>query len=205
MVAKATDEAIAKEKEKRQSRNTKTEDSEEVKQKMQEIKEQQAEIDSLKNQITLKKRQLEHSYQLNNVIAKEDELNYLKKQFAELASEKESLLRIQKEQKKALNELYDPTQEEEEKQKLSEQLRAAKQEYKEINDEYMRYDKAVKKNHDKLIGLRQEVNDLKQKIHEFKTNKAKPVAKPKVKSFFESISLIVSVAIFIEVRQLNRM
>jgi phage shock protein A len=69
----------------------------------------------------------------------------------------------------------------------------------------MQYDKAVKKNHDKLIGLRQEVNDLKQKIHEFKTNKAKPVAKPKVKSFFESISLIVSVAIFIEVRQLNRM
>ena len=180
MVAKATDEAIAKEKEKRQNRNIKPEDSEEVKQKMQEIKEQQAEIDALKNQIALKKRQLEHSYQLNNVVAKEDELNYLKKQFAELASEKESLLRIQKEQKKALNELYDPTQEEEEKQKLSEQLRAAKQEYKEINEEYMRYDRAVKKNHDKLVGLRQEVNELKQKIHEYKTNKNKASSKPKV-------------------------
>jgi chromosome segregation ATPase len=185
MVAKATDEAIAKEKEKRQARNTKTEDSEEVKQKMQEIKEQQAEIDALKNQITLKKRQLEHSYQLNNVIAKEDELNYLKKQFAELASEKESLLRIQKEQKKALSELYDPTQEEEEKKTLAEQLKKAKQEYKDINEEYMRYDRAVKKNHDKLIGLKQEVTELKQKIHEFKSNKAKTASKPKVFVSFE--------------------
>lgn len=56
----------------------------------------------LKNKIFLTKRQLEHVYDSRGIQGKEDELRALQKELKGLQSEKEGLLRIKKEQTKAL-------------------------------------------------------------------------------------------------------
>jgi len=56
----------------------------------------------LKNKIFLTKRQLEHVYDSRGIQGKEDELKSLQMDLKALQSEKEGLLRIKKEQTKAL-------------------------------------------------------------------------------------------------------
>lgn len=67
-----------------------------------ELKKQQIEIMQLKNKIFLTKRQLEHVYDSRGIQGKEDELKSLQMDLKALQSEKEGLLRIKKEQTKAL-------------------------------------------------------------------------------------------------------
>lgn len=57
---------------------------------------------NLKNKIFLTKRQLEHVYDSRGVQGKEDELKNLQKQLKTLQDEKEGLMRVKREQTKAL-------------------------------------------------------------------------------------------------------
>lgn len=56
----------------------------------------------LKNKIFLTKRQLEHVYDSRGIQGKEDELRALQKELKNLQSQKEGLMKIKKEQAKAL-------------------------------------------------------------------------------------------------------
>lgn len=56
----------------------------------------------LKNKIFLTKRQLEYVYDSRGIQGKEDELKALQKQLKALQSQKEGLLKVKKEQTKAL-------------------------------------------------------------------------------------------------------
>jgi hypothetical protein len=57
---------------------------------------------NLKNKIFLTKRQLEHVYDSRGVQGKEDELKNLQKELKVLQDEKDALLRVKREQSKAL-------------------------------------------------------------------------------------------------------
>ena len=57
---------------------------------------------NLKNKIFLTKRQLEHVYDSRGVQGKEDELKNLQKELKTLQDEKEGLMRVKREQTKAL-------------------------------------------------------------------------------------------------------
>jgi hypothetical protein len=67
-----------------------------------ELKKQLMEITSLKNKILQTKRQLEQVYDSRGVQGKEDELKNLQKELKVLLEEKESLVRVKREQTKAL-------------------------------------------------------------------------------------------------------
>jgi hypothetical protein len=57
---------------------------------------------NLKNKIFLTKRQLEHVYDSRGVQGKEDELKNLQKELKVLQDEKEALMKVKREQTKAL-------------------------------------------------------------------------------------------------------
>jgi len=78
------------------------EDDEAMKAKKTELKKQQIEIMNLKNKIFLTKRQLEHVYDSRGVQGKEDELKNLQKELNVLQDEKEALMKVKREQTKAL-------------------------------------------------------------------------------------------------------
>ena len=64
-LAKAMDEVVQKEKQKRLNKYKKTEVDENLKEKMNELKAQQIEIIQTKNKIAALKRQLENTYDIN--------------------------------------------------------------------------------------------------------------------------------------------
>jgi hypothetical protein len=67
-LAKAMDEVVQKEKQKRLNKYKKTEVDENLKDKMNELKTQQIEIIQTKNKIAALKRQLENTYDINRFI-----------------------------------------------------------------------------------------------------------------------------------------
>ena len=93
-LAQAMDDVIQKEKERRANRYKKAEIDENLKEKMQELKNQQQEIIQTKSKINNLKRQLETTYDINRIVAKEDELKHLKKELGTLVDEKQSLMKI---------------------------------------------------------------------------------------------------------------
>lgn len=101
-LAQAMDDVIQKEKERRANRYKKAEIDDNLKEKMQELKNQQQEIIQTKSKINNLKRQLETTYDINRIVAKEDELKHLKKELGTLIEEKQSLMKIKGEQAKAL-------------------------------------------------------------------------------------------------------
>ena len=101
-LAQAMDDVIQKEKERRANRYKKAEIDENLKEKMHELKSQQQEIIQTKSKINNLKRQLETTYDINRIVAKEDELKHLKKELGVLVEEKQSLMKIKGEQAKAL-------------------------------------------------------------------------------------------------------
>lgn len=92
-----------------------------------ELKKQQIEIMQLKNKIFLTKRQLEHVYDSRGIQGKEDELKALQKELKNLQSEKEGLLRIKKEQNKALKVMRNDGEYDDKISKLKEQLSKLKE------------------------------------------------------------------------------
>lgn len=82
--------------------STGEEDDEVLRAKKLELKKQQIEIMELKNKIFVVKRQLENVYDNRGILGKEDELKNLKGELKALEDEKEALLKVKKEQTKAL-------------------------------------------------------------------------------------------------------
>lgn len=100
-LTKQMDDILLKDKVKRKREITE-EDDESLRSRKLELKKQQLEIQELKNKITLVKRQLENVYDNRTIIAKEDNLKMLKNELKSLEDEKAALMRIKREQNKAL-------------------------------------------------------------------------------------------------------
>ena len=102
------EEIVEQEREKRKRINDEYNDeSTSVKEKKDELKKQQQEIIDLRNSVEGVKRQLKTVQRKNILVEKEDELRFLKGEFSTLEEEKESLLLIKKQQKKAIQSIFD--------------------------------------------------------------------------------------------------
>ena len=97
-----------------------------MKAKKTELKKQQIQIMNLKNKIFLTKRQLEHVYDSRGVQGKEDELKNLQKQLKVLQDEKEALMKVKRQQTKALKLIRNDNEYEEKVKQLKEQLSKTK-------------------------------------------------------------------------------
>lgn len=63
-LAKAADDALARERQNKHNNRKNRDDEPEIKEKMQELKDQLGKIDQLKQQIVLMKKQLQNTYNL---------------------------------------------------------------------------------------------------------------------------------------------
>jgi len=170
-LAKAADEALQRERLNKSSKKYNRDEEPELKEKMQELKDQLAKIDQLKHHITIMKRQLKNTYNLPKVIEKEDELKAAQKELAKVVDEKNSLLKIKKEQNKALDFLNNEGEYEKKLKQVTTELRQVKDEYRKENELFNENDKAMKKLHEKIIVMEEKCRDLQKKIKDKKGDK----------------------------------
>jgi len=170
-LAKAADEALQRERLNKSSKKYHRDEEPELKEKMQELKDQLAKIDQLKHHITIMKRQLKNTYNLPKVIEKEDELKAAQKELAKVVDEKNSLLKIKKEQNKALDFLNNEGEYEKKLKQVTAELRQVKDEYRKENELFNENDKAMKKLHEKIIVMEEKCRDLQKKIKDKKGDK----------------------------------
>lgn len=88
---------------------------------------------NLKNKIFLTKRQLQHVYDSRGIQGKEDELKNLQKQLKVLQEEKEALLKVKRQQTKALKMIKNDNEYEQKVKLLKEQLSKTKEECKHLS------------------------------------------------------------------------
>ena len=151
---------------------------------MQELKDQQLKIEIYKKKIIMIKRQLENTYNLPKFIlimknhkdffrvtAKEDELKAAEKEYKILIDEQNSLLKIKKEQNKALEFLRNEEEYTARLSKVTEELRQAREEHRKLHEIFVENDKTMKKYHERIIVLEEKCKDIQKKIKEKKNEK----------------------------------
>lgn len=166
-ISRATEEIIKKEKRRKKSRYNQEED-EEVKRKTKQLREQQALLNQLKRKIASKKRELDTAYQYPLIREKEDELKHLKKILAQLTKERDSVLKVKKQQSKALNALKYNKEEEKRKSELAKELKKIKKNNKELMEKKAKLEKIMNKNHVKIVNGKVYIRELKKRLHDFK-------------------------------------
>ena len=115
------------------------------------------------------KRQLETASE-TRVVELENQVKFLDSQIKDLQNENASLLRIQKEQEKAL-EVTENTQEFNARIKqLNEELRNTKEEYKQLLSEYKGEERVMKEQHQKYCDLEDKCRKLTSLIKQKKDN-----------------------------------
>jgi hypothetical protein len=127
------------------------EDDQVTKAKKLELKKEQLEVMSLKNKIHIIKRQLESVYNNRTLLAKEDELKYLKTELENLEQEKKSLLKIKQDQNRALKIIKNEEEYEEKIDELKRELHCVKEETKGLNEKLIESERILRKNHEQFI------------------------------------------------------
>lgn len=168
-ISRATEEIIRKEKERKRNKYHHREDSE-VKRKQRILREQQAHLNSLKKKISSKKRELDTAYQYPLIREKEDELRNLKRILHELTIERDSVLKVKKQQTKALNSLKYNKEEEGRRKQLAKELARIKKENKSLTEKKMELEKLMNKNHTKIVNGKVYIRELKKRLIDFKKN-----------------------------------
>jgi len=169
-LAKAADEALNAERKRRTKKDVNAEEPG-LKEKISELKQQQLKIEIYKKKILLMKRQLENTYNLPKVVAKEDELKAAERELKSLLDEQASLMKIKKEQSKALDFLRNEEEYSTKLQKVTDELRQAREEHRRLNDIYLENDKTMKKYHERIIVLEEKCKDIQKKIKDKKNDK----------------------------------
>lgn len=163
------------------------------------MKEIEQKVSYYKKQIQAMKRQLEGSLNIEKlvldvyyrIVALENEERAKKKVLQELESEKQSLLKIQKEQKKAMDVMINEKDLKKKRDQLKEELRAKKNEYKEKQNLLRKQEKQMKEQHETYITLEEKCRKLQGLINEKKagisSDNAKAVTEDDVNKLEDSI------------------
>jgi hypothetical protein len=170
IIARATEEIVKKEKERRNKKDE-LEDDQDILNRQQILREQQGHISTLKHKIERKKRELDEAYQYPLVREKEDHLKDLKRILSELYLERDGAMKIRSEQTKAVNSLGDNREDEIRRRNLNEELLEIKNENKILQEKKQEMDKELNKNHAKLVNGKMYIRELEKKIEEYKSSK----------------------------------
>jgi len=145
------------------------------------------------------KRQLEGSLNIEKlflnftcrIVALENEERAKKKILQELEEERRSLLKIQKEQKKAMDTMINEKELEKKKDQLAEELKIKKNEYKEKQNLLRKQEKQMREQHELYITLEEKCRRLKRLISDKKAgiapNPGKVVTEEDIAKLEESI------------------
>lgn len=166
-IARATEEIIKKEKDRKKSKYHHEEDDE-VKRKMKQLRDQQSLLNQLKKKISDKKRELDTAYQYPLIREKEDELKHLKRVLSQLTEERDSVLKVKKQQSKALNALKYNKEEEHRRKELAKELKKIKEDNKELIEKKSKLEKIMNRNHVKIVNGKVYIRELKKRLHDFK-------------------------------------
>ena len=118
----------------------------------------------LKNKIFLTKRQLEHVYDSQGIQSKEDQIRAIKKQIKLLESEKAGLLRVRREQGKALKVMRNDEEYEDKLVKLKDQLSKIKEECKILSQKITQNDRILRKNHEQYMAKQGKIKEMENRI-----------------------------------------
>jgi hypothetical protein len=129
----------------------------------------------LKNKIFLAKRQLEHVYDNRGIQGKEDELKALQKELQALQDEKDALIRVKREQTKALKLIRNDTEYEPKIINLKTQLSKLKEECKQLSEKLVENERILRKLHEQFITRQGKIKEMEAKIKEAKEKAKKPV------------------------------
>ena len=109
-----------------------------------ELKQSQNKIQFYKKEIENMRRQLEGSYNIQKIIALEDEQKNKERILRQLQEESESLLKVQKEQEKALTALNKHGEYDGKINELGDELRTAKDHLRKLQFKHREDEKAMK-------------------------------------------------------------
>eukprot|EP00826_Nyctotherus_ovalis_P060391 TRINITY_DN8469_c0_g2_i1.p1 TRINITY_DN8469_c0_g2~~TRINITY_DN8469_c0_g2_i1.p1 ORF type:complete len:442 (+),score=151.18 TRINITY_DN8469_c0_g2_i1:31-1326(+) len=126
----------------------------------QEMKKIQQKISYYKKQTETMKKQLEGALNIDKIVALENEEVARRKVIQELESEKNSLLRIQREQSKAMDVMANERELKKRRDQLKEELRNKKNELKEKQGLLRRQEKQMKEQHEAYINLEEKCRKL---------------------------------------------
>jgi hypothetical protein len=104
-------------------------------------------------------------------------LRAAQRELAKVVEERDALLKIKKEQNKALEFLNNEGEYEKKLSQVTNELRKAKDEHRKQNEIYLENDKIMKRLHEKIIVMEEKCKDLQKRIKDKKTEQAKPAVK----------------------------
>jgi len=119
------------------------------------------------------RRQLEGSYNIQKIIALEDEQKNKERILRQLQEESESLLKVQKEQEKALTALNKHGEYDGKISELGEELRTAKEHLRKLQFKHREDEKAMKAQHEQLVVLEDKCRKMRLLIKDKKRDVSK--------------------------------
>ena len=125
-----------------------SEKDEQILMKEQELKQAQAKTQYYKKEIENMRRQLEGSYNIQKIVALEDEQKNKERILKQLQDESESLLKVQKEQEKALGKLNRHGDYDQKIGELGSELRVAKEQLRKLQFKQREDEKSMKAQHE---------------------------------------------------------
>lgn len=149
------------------------EKDEQILAKENELKQSQHKIQFYKREIENMRRQLEGSYNIQKIIALEDEQKNKERILKQLQEESGSLLKVQKEQEKALKSLNKEGEYDAKISELNEELRQAKEHLRKLQFKQREDEKAMKTQHEQLVVLEERCRKMKLLIKDKKKEKQK--------------------------------
>ena len=178
-LSRQLDEALdqKKQNEKTKSRKPQAEPQDEatIAAKEQELKGLLKQISRYKRDINVMKKQLDSSNNETKYVELENEAKYLIGRIKELKTENGSLLKVQRDQVKAIQ---DNTAEYPQKMKsIGEELKSAKEHYRELLNKQKQDEKLLKQQHEKAVALEQKCRNL-ELANKQKAKNRPPVEEP---------------------------
>ena len=119
-----------------------------------------AKIKKFKEETLRMKRELEGNLNISKITDLENHSIFLAKRIAEFESEHESFKKIEKEQQKALNSAQNSNTYPEKISKLKDDIRLAKEKYKELSTKHKQDEKIHRAQHEKCVDLEDKCRKL---------------------------------------------
>jgi chromosome segregation ATPase len=132
-------------------------------------------IEKLKKEIARMKKELEGNLNIVKITELEDHSKFLSKRIEELQSEHISLKKIEKEQQKAINSATQSNSYPDKIAKLKEDIRVAKERYRELVNEQKANEKIHNEQHKKCVDLEEKCRKMYENIKKKKNEEKKEV------------------------------
>ncbi|CAG9315037.1 unnamed protein product [Blepharisma stoltei] len=177
VLSRALDEALDKQKKQERERARVPPREEGSTETEKELQTSLARINKYKKDIANMKKQLDGNLNESKITDLENQSKYLSKRIQELEAENASLMKIEKEQKKALDSANNAQGYPEKVESLKQEIKSLKERYRELLSRQKQDEKILKEQHEKCVDLEEKCRKIKAMIKQKKQEEDEP--KPK--------------------------